>query len=79
MSFAKNMFKAGAHEVCEAFIIFIITCSKGHEPVIKHCYREAAVPGQLQPLRWQSCFRVFDLYDHRDFSQVQEKKGGLFY
>ena len=51
MSFAKNMFIADGHEVCEAFIIFIITCSKGHEPVIKHCYREAAVPGQLQPLQ----------------------------
>ena len=74
MSFAKNMFKADGHEACEAFIFFIITCSKGHEPVIKHCYREAAVPGQLQPLQQEFCFEKFDWYEHRDFSQVQEKK-----
>ena len=33
MSFAKNVFKADGQEICEAFIIFVITCYKGREPV----------------------------------------------
>ena len=80
MSFAKNMFKADGHEACEAFIIFIITCSKGHEPVIKHCYREAAVPRQLQPPQQESSSRsLIDMNTETSVKCKGKKRERLFY
>lgn len=75
MSFAKNMFKADGREIWEAFIIFISTCYKGHEPLYSNIAAERlGLPDSYSHNTNPICMHLAAMNTSRDFSWVQKNK-----